>query len=123
MARILIVEDETDLAELYRLILQDHGHTILGPYADPRDSLARPEEEPIDLILLDERLGRLSGSAYMDQFRKAFPSAKIALVSADPEAIEEGISRGADSVLKKPVHLSQLLEHVLALLADAPASG
>jgi len=115
MADILIIEDEADLAELYRLILEDRGHRVVGLHEDPQAALLGSPPS-VDLILLDERLGRLSGSAFMEQFRKAYPSAKIALVSADPVAVAEGRARGADLVLKKPVPLSQLLDRVAGLL-------
>ena len=122
MAKILILEDEADLGELYRIVLEDLGHTVAGPFADPRDPLEEGREHrlqgPIDLILLDERLGLLSGSTYIEQFRSVFPSAKIALVSADPDAVEHGQERGADLVLKKPVPLARLLECITTLLME-----
>jgi len=57
MARILIFEDETDIAELYRLELEDRGHEVLGIHADPEEVL-QPREGMLllqnpDLILLD----------------------------------------------------------------------
>ena len=123
MAKILILEDEADLGELYRIVLGDLGHTVVGPFADPRDPLGEAREHrlerPIDLVLLDERLGLLSGSTYIEEFRSVFPCAKIALVSADPEAIEQGQEKGADLVLKKPVPLARLLECIASLLMEA----
>jgi DNA-binding response OmpR family regulator len=120
MARILILEDESDLGELYRIVLGDLGHDVYGPFADPREPLWHAQGGQIDLILLDERLGLLSGSAYIERFRSAFPSAKIALVSADPDAVDLGLGRGADSVLKKPVPIARLLEVIESLLTEAP---
>jgi DNA-binding response OmpR family regulator len=120
MAKILIIEDEVDLAELYRIVLGDRGHKVLGPFEDPREPLslaeARAINGDINLILLDERLGLLSGTSFIHRYRQAFPLAKIALVSADPDAVQEGRSRGADTVLKKPVPLGRLLEHLGLLL-------
>jgi two-component system, NarL family, nitrate/nitrite response regulator NarL len=126
MARILIVEDETDIAQLYCIVLEDRGHYVLGPYSDPREPIERAKELgelPIDMIILDERLGRLSGTAYLSVYRQSFPGAKIVLVSADPDAVAAGRSNGADSVLKKPVPLALLLEHVSQLLSETPAGG
>ncbi|HLF92514.1 MAG TPA: response regulator [Planctomycetota bacterium] len=123
MARIMIVEDEADLGELYRIVLGEFGHEVHGPYADPREPLWHMQDlrdaGQIDLILLDERLGRLSGSAYIERFRSAFPGAKIVLVSADPEAVAHGQERGADSALKKPVPIARLLELIASLLMEA----
>ena len=73
MANILIVEDEGDIAELYRLFLQSEGHTVVGVYADPNEALGEAGRRAApDLVILDERLGGRSGSAYLPDFRAAF---------------------------------------------------
>ena len=59
MATVLILEDDPDLAELYRRSLADAGHRVVGVEGHPRDVLGRPEAP--DLIILDERLGAISG--------------------------------------------------------------
>jgi len=121
MARILIFEDETDIAELYRLELEDRGHEVLGIHADPEEVL-QPREGMLllqnpDLILLDERLGSLSGVKYLKKLRKLFPAARVIVVSADPDALERGLSNGADGVAKKPLLLKRLAQDIEAVLA------
>lgn len=123
MSRILVVEDESDLAELYRLHLVERGHQVLGPFADPRDSLPPSAAGPVDLILLDERLGLQSGTAYLGRYRRAYPGAKIFLVSADPDAVANAPSKGADGALKKPVPLGRILKEVGLLLAPGAGAG
>jgi len=121
MARILIFEDETDIAELYRLELEDRGHEVLGIHADPEEVL-QPREGMLllqnpDMILLDERLGSLSGVKYLKKLRKLFPTARVLVVSADPDALERGLSNGADGVAKKPLLLKRLAQDIEAVLA------
>jgi len=121
MAQILIFEDETDIAELYRLELEDRGHQVLGVYADP-DEVLQPRKDlhlvlRPDLILLDERLGDLSGMKYLRKFRRAFPSARILIASADPDALEWGLKNGADGTALKPIPLKQLVKSVESILA------
>ena len=121
MARILIFEDETDIAELYRLELEDRGHQVLGIHADP-DEVLQPKEgflllQNPDMILLDERLGSLSGVKYLKKLRKAFPAARVIVVSADPDALERGLHNGADGVAKKPVLLKRLAHDIEAVLS------
>ena len=121
MARILIFEDESDIAELYRLELEGRGHHVLGIHADP-DEVLQPKDGFLllhnpDMILLDERLGSLSGVKYLRKLRKAFPSARVLVVSADPDALERGLSSGADGVAKKPVLLKRLAQDIEAVLA------
>ncbi len=74
MARILIVEDEADIGELYRLALEAAGHAVVGVYADPGTPLNERGRLPApDLVILDERLGIHSGSEYLSKYRQAFP--------------------------------------------------
>jgi DNA-binding response OmpR family regulator len=115
MARILILEDDPDIAELYRASLAEAGHDVVGVSASPGDAVARPVAP--DLILLDERLGRDSGTRAIPALRRAFPGARILLATADGEAADRGRDRGADDVETKPFTLHRLLADVGALLA------
>ena len=117
MAAILIVEDEADLRELYRLALESAGHVILGCTENPEDPLraGRPPQAP-DLVILDERLGQRSGTNYLARFRAAFPRARMVLVTADPEAVQSALRQGFDVAARKPVTLRRLVEEVGVLL-------
>jgi DNA-binding response OmpR family regulator len=117
MANILIVEDEGDIAELYRLFLQSEGHTVVGVYADPNEALGEAGRRAApDLVILDERLGGRSGSAYLPDFRAAFRGSKVLLVSADPDAVRDAERTGFDEGKRKPVTLRHLLENISGLL-------
>lgn len=120
MARILIFEDEADIAELYRMELEDRGHQVLGIHADPNDVLKSPNgtapRPTPEVIVLDERLGSLSGMTFLARFRRAFPTVRIIMVSADPDALECGPDQGVDSVARKPVLLKRLVDDIEALL-------
>ncbi|RPH49794.1 MAG: response regulator [Planctomycetota bacterium] len=121
MARVMIVEDEGDLSELYRLVLHAGGHTIEGIYADPLSALqASPCTLHPDVIILDERLGMKSGIAHLSEFRSKFPAAKILLASADPEVLDDGPAKGVDSIRKKPFPMNELLDEIRNL--SGPAS-
>lgn len=115
MANILILEDEDDLGELYRLALGSEGHEVLGVFADPAGALAGLPGSP-EVVIVDERLGLRSGSSFIPRLRAAFPGAKLLLVSADPDAVREARERGFDEARQKPVSLRELTEHVRDLL-------
>ena len=119
MAKILILEDDPDIAELYRQCLVGAGYEVVGIGADPLSAMAGPAP---DVILLDERLGPLSGSRAIPDLRRAFPAARIVLATADEDAAERGRARGADGVETKPFTLDRLIRDLAALLArDAKA--
>ena len=122
MARVMIIEDEPDLSELYRLVLDSDGHTIEGIFVDPIPALeARNGSLHPDVIILDERLGLKSGIAHLRQLRTKYPEARILLASADPDALEAAVSGGVDSIRKKPFPLSELLNEIRHLSRQRPA--
>ena len=117
MPGILIVEDEPDLAEVYRLTLEGAGYTILGIYADPGPALeAREQIGTPDIIILDERLGLKSGTEQLAGFRDAYRGARIVLISADPDAVQAVEDIGFDEGKCKPVTMRRLLENFAGLL-------
>lgn len=123
MARILIVEDEPDLGELYRLALESAGHTVLGIYADPATPLTQQNSFPApDLVILDERLGVRSGTSFVPEYRRTFRNARFMLVSADLDAVREAQKNGFDEAKRKPVTFRHLVENVAHLLSS-PSRG
>ncbi|HVR86584.1 MAG TPA: response regulator [Planctomycetota bacterium] len=125
MANILIFEDEPDIAELYRLELEDRGHRVLGIHADPNDVLEPADGLQLvlspDVILLDDRLGSLSGVKFLKKLRRVFPGARILMVSADPDALDRALSGGAHGIAKKPLLLKRLAREIESMLVP-PAS-
>ena len=118
MAGIMIIEDEQDLVELYRLVLEGAGYDVVGSFDDPRVPLGKPPPElDPEIIVLDERLNGLSGISFLPRLRGAFPRAKILFASADPDAVERSVRAGADSAIKKPFIMIEFLEAIRRLRA------
>lgn len=113
MPKVLILEDDPDIAELYRLSLVNAGFEVVGVGVDPTQAAAGPAP---DLILLDERLGRHSGTLAIPGLRRAFPAARILMATADLEAADHARAHGADDVEMKPFSLDRLVRDVGALL-------
>jgi DNA-binding response OmpR family regulator len=117
MARILILEDEADLAELYRMALEGAGHEIQGIFDDPEVVLSTPAGSLTpDVIVLDERLRGRSGMSFLPGLRRAFPGARVMFASADPDAVEMSLLKCADVSRKKPFPLSDLVRDISLLL-------
>ena len=122
MGRIVIVEDEADIIALYRIVLEKAGHQILQVGSAPdrlRGNLAE-RFDGADVAILDERLGGVSGTAFLPGIRAANPRLRILVASADPEALDRAIGLGANEVRRKPFPLRQLTDDVARLLALAP---
>ncbi|MBC8061760.1 MAG: response regulator transcription factor [Clostridiaceae bacterium] len=117
MKKILIIEDESSIAELERDYLQ-----INGFYAEieisGEEGLKKALDEPFDLIILDLMLPRIDGFEICRQIRskKDIP---ILMVSAKKEDIDKirGLGLGADDYITKPFSPSELVARVKAHLS------
>lgn len=117
MGRILIVEDEVDLAELYRIALEEAGHEIVGIFDNPQIPLLHPPPQlDPEVIVLDERLHGRSGIAFLPLLHSAFPCARVLFASADPIAVDRSVHESADRALKKPFPLIDLVREIHRLL-------
>lgn len=117
MSRVLIIEDETAIAELERdyLELSDFEVTIEN---DGRKGLERALQEDYDILILDLMLPGISGYDICRRVReeKEMP---IIMVSARKEDIDKirGLGMGADDYMTKPFSPSELVARVKAHLA------
>lgn len=123
MARILIVDDDEKLLHMLRRTLVYEGHQVWTA-TDGIQAMARIQEQPPDLILLDWLLPGLSGVEVAARLRAAGLSTPILMLTAR-DAVEdrvEGLDSGADDYLVKPFAPAELLARIRALLRRAGAS-
>jgi DNA-binding response OmpR family regulator len=117
MEKILLVEDDRDIAELERDYLELNGFAV-DMEANGRKGLARALAEDYDLLILDVMLPELDGLAICKAVReqKEIP---ILLVTARKEDIDKirGLSVGADDYIVKPFSPNELVARVRAHLA------
>jgi two-component system, OmpR family, phosphate regulon response regulator PhoB len=119
MARILIVEDEADLASLLEYNLKAEGHTTelarTGAAALSRLKTFKPE-----LVLLDLMLPDISGNDVSRLIREAPESKRtpIIMVTARGEETDRvrGLELGADDYVTKPFSVKELLLRIKAVL-------
>lgn len=121
--RILVVEDEVELAELIQLYLEKEGidTEICG---DAETALRRVGEESYDLVVLDINLPDMDGFEFLQAVRPRF-SAPIIIVSAreTDEDIIMGLSSGADEFVTKPFTPRVLVARIRALLRRSRTKG
>lgn len=133
MSRILVVEDESHIAEGLRFNLEAEGHSV-EIAGDGEDALDRMLEknEPYDLVLLDVMLPGKDGFAVAHELRQRQNFAPILILTARgrPEDVLKGFESGADDYLAKPFNLDILVARIGGLLrrknwlqtANGPAS-
>ncbi len=123
MPLVLIVDDDEKLLHMLRRTLTYEGYQVLTATSG-LEALARLQEQPPDLIVLDWLLPGLSGVEVAARLRAAGDSTPILMLTAR-DAVEdrvEGLDSGADDYLAKPFAPAELLARIRALLRRAGAS-
>lgn len=119
MSRVLIVEDDTDIAALIAHYLEKAGHTP-ETVGDGSEALARAADSPPDLAILDVMLPSLSGLDVCRALRarEQTSALPIIMLTARDEESERilGLDCGADDYMTKPFSPNELLARVRALL-------
>jgi DNA-binding response OmpR family regulator len=119
MSRILIVEDETHLAEGLRFNLEAEGHAVLIT-DNGEDALKRllKDRENFDALVLDVMLPGKDGFLVARELRKSQNYTPLLMLTARsrPEDVLKGFESGADDYLPKPFNLAILIARIESLL-------
>ena len=119
MSRILVVEDESHIAEGLRFNLEAEGHSV-EISGDGEDALDRMlvKNQAFDLVLLDVMLPGKDGFSVAHELRQKQNFAPIMMLTARgrPEDVLKGFESGADDYLPKPFNLDILVARVGGLL-------
>jgi DNA-binding response OmpR family regulator len=120
--RILIVEDERQMAEVLRKGLAEEGHAVDTARTGP-EGLAQAASEHFDVVVLDVMLPELGGLDVARRLRAAGVRTPVLMLTArDTSAdVVAGLDAGADDYLVKPFSFDVLLARVRALARRGPA--
>lgn len=115
--RILLIEDDRDLAAGLRRALEQSGYAV-DWIADGRQADAVLRTEAFDLIVLDLSLPGLNGLSVLRHLRAREKHIPVLITTASDsvEARVQGLDSGADDYLGKPFELTELEARVRALL-------
>lgn len=126
--RVLVVEDERDLADMLVYNLQRQGFDAAAVY-DGRAAINRILKDPPDLVILDWMLPELPGTEVVGRVRTnpATASLPIIMLTARTDEIDQvvGLTVGADDYVTKPFSTKVLLARVESLLrrSSEPSAG
>lgn len=122
--RILVVDDERDLAELLSYNLRKRGFDV-SVALDGREALHKASQQKPDIMLLDVMLPGLSGIEVAERLREDPSTADIPIVMLTARTSEHdelsGLSVGADDYISKPFSIEVVVARLEAVLRRAAA--
>jgi two-component system alkaline phosphatase synthesis response regulator PhoP len=123
-ARILIIEDNADLAFGLRTNLEVQGYDV-ELAQDGLEGLRIAQQIAVDLIILDLMLPTLGGIDVLKKLRKTDNKTPVLILTAKGNEVDKvmGLRLGADDYVTKPFGLMELMARVEALLRRVAVSG
>jgi len=114
---ILVIEDDSEIAELVKINLEDNGFKV-DCVGNGNEGYKRIQSASYDLIILDLMLPGMDGLEICKRFRKEDTTTPLLMLTAKSEEFDKvlGLELGADDYLTKPFSIRELIARVKALL-------
>ncbi|MBR7135599.1 MAG: response regulator transcription factor [Clostridia bacterium] len=120
MFKILIVEDDATLRQLFSRVLTKNGYSVKGA-GNGEEALSLLDGEYFDLIITDVMMPVMDGYQLISAIRQSGNSIPVLMVTAKNEFddMKLGFITGTDDFMVKPVNVNELVIRVGALLRRA----
>ncbi len=119
--KILVVDDEEDIVNLVRLILEDAGYQV-GSITDGRHTIEKLKQERFDLILLDIMMPFVTGWEVLEEMRSHEQTRNIpvALLTARASPRDDNLPHPTDycDYITKPFEPDDLLRRIRQILSN-----
>ena len=118
--RVLVVEDDRDIARLVELALEQRGFEVLCAHDGPSGLTAATEFAP-DAVILDIMLPKMDGVGVLKKLRGSGNRVPVIMLTARDTTADKvhSLDLGADDYLTKPFDLEELLARLRARLRQA----
>ena len=119
--RILIIDDDKDVINLFKIYLEKSGKYQIDAYTDPVDALYYFKKGLYDLVLLDLKMPQIDGISMYQQLKKEDSNTSICLITADIANLEQlktKIPNIEKYVIYKPILLRNLKNKIDSLLLE-----
>ena len=117
--RVLLVDDDAEIIESMRTVLQSKGYDVLIA-RDGNQGLALAEKENPDLVILDMMMPKRSGFLVLETLRRSRSvTMRIIMITANEGSRHKAYAEmlGVDDYIRKPFAMDRLLDSVQRLLA------
>lgn len=118
MGRILVVEDDPDLAKMLARILGHEGYAV-ATCSDGAAALRHLEAEPVDLLITDLMMPGMEGEELLFELRRRDHPMPVILISASAVRAQVADRLKVEASLSKPFDTEELVQLVASLL-DPP---
>ncbi|OTP25594.1 response regulator transcription factor [Enterococcus mundtii] len=120
MNRILLVEDDERLQQLYQSVLERAGFLVFA-VANGTEALKRLESTQVDVIITDIMMPVMDGYELLETLRSSRLETPVLIITAkaDFEDKKKGFQLGTDDYMTKPVDVNEMVLRVEALLRRA----
>ncbi|NBU40236.1 MAG: response regulator [Planctomycetia bacterium] len=117
--RILLVDDDPEIVESMKAVLESRGYAILVA-RDGNQGLAMAEQEAPDLVVLDMMMPKRSGFLVLEKLRRGNPNpVRVIMITANEGSRHKAYAEmlGVDDYIRKPFAMDRLLDSVDRLLS------
>ena len=119
--RVLLVDDDPEIIESMRTVLESKGYEILVA-RDGNQGLLMAERENPDLVVLDMMMPKRSGFLVLERLRRSHPvPVRVIMITANEGSRHKAYAEmlGVDDYIRKPFAMDRLLDSVQRLLGAA----
>jgi DNA-binding response OmpR family regulator len=119
LRRILLVDDDNEIVESMRTVLESRGYEILVA-RDGNQGLVMAEQESPDLVVLDMMMPKRSGFLVLEKLRRSSPNpVRVIMITANEGSRHKAYAEmlGVDDYIRKPFAMDRLLDSVGRLLS------
>ena len=120
MSRILVVDDETGMRDLMRILLEKEGHEVLTA-GDGATGLALATNRELDLVISDIKMPGLDGVGLLASLRQHGLTMPVIMITAyaDSDSAIQAMKQGAYDYLTKPFKMDEIKLVVRRALEEA----
>ena len=115
--KILIVEDEPDIAFAFKIGLEDNGF-VVDAYVNPKEAAVNFKPDLYDLLLLDIKMPHLNGMEFYQRMTEIDKKVKVCFITASEFRYYETITKeilpllGVRRLLRKPIRINDLVTSI-----------
>jgi DNA-binding NtrC family response regulator len=124
LAKLLVVDDDSDIVEVLKLGLENNG-ILVNAFTNPEEALQsfKTNAESYCLMLSDIRMPALSGIQLARKVKEVNPAVKSVLMTSfeirDNEFSKVFPSTQVDGFVQKPIGIKELTDKILSIIGDS----